>query len=232
MENSEEKKKSKVGIIIIIILLLLLIAFVIWFFLLRDKKESGDTTTTTTSPTTTTTVVYDKKRPEYDEKEGVLNQVVDEDGKAIAPDFVIDGIILVGNRHSYAGLEADTESIIEKLSKEGYKKTGINSSFYLNEWIEFYIDTKYSGSTSDVKILITPHKAAATLTDTPCDKLVELAEEKGTVIEYNKPESDNYKYVNNGYVSMDYPEGKYDISFVYKNKLAYFMTISMTKESE
>ena len=61
---------------------------------------------------------------------------------------------------------------------------------------------------------------------------IELAEEKGTVIEYNKPEADNYKYVNNGYVSMDYPEGKYDISFVYKNKLAYFMTISLTKESE
>ena len=29
---------------------------------------------------------------------------------------------------------------------------------------------------------------------------------------------------------MDYPEGKYDILFTYKGKLAYFINISETKE--
>ena len=168
---------------------------------------------------------------EYDYKDGVLTQIVDEEGNPKQTDFVIDGIILVGNRHGYAGLEAESEGIMEKLSANGYLKTGINSSFYLNEWIEFYIDTKYSGLESDVKILITPHKTVEELEKLSLSELEELANNNGGyVIDYKTPEEENYKYVGNGYVNMDYPEGMYDILFTYKGKIAYFININLTKE--
>ena len=50
------------------------------------------------------------------------------------------------------------------------------------------------------------------------------------VLDYKTPEEDNYKYVGEGYVHQDYKEGKYDILFTYKGKLAYFININETKE--
>ena len=228
MENNE-KKKSKLGIIIIAIIIILLILFLVWFFLLRDngKDNNGNNTNTNTNsgnPTAHTTV-------EYDYKDGVLTQIVDEEGNPLQTDFVIDGIILVGNRHSYAGLEAEAGEIMEKLKEQGYKKEGINSSFYLNEWIEFYIDLNYTKAASDVEILVTPHKTVEELQKLSLTQLEELANENGGfVLPYNTPDAENYMYVGNGYVHQDYPAGKYDILFTYKGKLAYFINIDLTKE--
>ena len=243
MENNE-KKKSNVGLIIVIIIIILLLLFALWFFLLRDKGTTNNNNTNNNN----TSEKIDKKdektdnkdeKPkentgyEYDYKDGVLTQIVDEEGNPKQTDFVIDGIILVGNRHSYAGLEAESEEIIEKLVSQGYKKDGINSSFYLNEYIQFYIDTKYSGSANDVKILVTPHKTVEELEKLSLTKLEELANENGGfVLDYKTPEADNYKYVGEGYVNMDYPEGKYDILFTYKGKLAYFININESKEPQ
>ena len=235
MENNE-KKKSNVGLIIVIIIIILLLLFAVWFFLLRDKGTTNNNNTNNNNNTQENSNTNNGTTPsnnthEYNYFEGKLTQIVDEDGNPKQTGFVIDGIILVGNRHSYAGLEAESEGIIEKLVSQGYKKEGINSSFYLNEWIEFYIDTKYSGSANDVKILITPHKTVEELEKLSLTKLEELANDNGGyVIDYKTPEADNYKYVGNGYVNMDYPEGKYDILFTYKGKLAYFININETKE--
>ncbi len=168
-----------------------------------------------------------KEAYEYDYKEGVLTQIVDEEGNPKQTDFIINGVILVGNRHSYDGLNAGDESIIETLSKNGYKKEGINSSFYLNEYIEFYLDTDYKGNENDVRILIVPHKPIEELEKVDLEL---LASEKGAVMNYIEPDNNNYKYVNEGYVSIDYPEGKYDILFTYKGKIAYFISIDETKE--
>ena len=188
----------------------------------NNQKENSNTNNGTTPSNNT----Y-----EYNYFDGKLTQIVDEEGNPKQTDFVIDGIILVGNRHSYEGIPAEGERIMEALVKKGYNKDGINTSFYLNEWIEFYIDTKYSGAESDVKILITPHKTVEELEKMPLSKLEELANDNGGyVIDYKTPEADNYKYVGNGYVNMDYPEGKYDILFTYKGKLAYFINVNLTKE--
>ena len=231
-EIIEEKKKSKAGLIIILIFLLLLILFAVWYFLIRDK---GETTPTNNGNNTQETDNKDEKPKEnktieYNYTDGVLTQIVDEEGKPLQTDFVIDGIILVGNRHSYANLEAGVEGIMEKLVQEGYKKEGINSSFYLNEWIEIYLDTKYTGKEGNVRILITPHKTVEEYQKMTAVEIVTLAEEKGAVIEYKTPDVENHKYVGNGYVSMDYPEGKYDILFMYNEKLAYFINITESKE--
>ena len=237
MEN-KEKKKSKVGIIILIIILILLILFAVWFFLLKDKKETDKSDDKKQSSEKVKEKkeekkeekIEDKKIYEYDYKDGVLTEIVDEEGNPLQDDFVIDGIILVGNRHSYDGLEAESEGVVEKLVSQGYKKEGINSSFYLNEWIEFYLDTKYTGSIDDVKILVVPHMTVDKYEEKTYTELEELALEKGFVMDYAEPDSENYNYIGNNYVNMDYEEGKYDILFTYKNKIAYFITIDLIKE--
>ena len=234
MENNE-KKKSNVGLIIVIIIIILLLLFAVWFFLLRDKGTTNNNNTNNNN-TSEKTDKKDEKTDnktgyEYNYRDGVLTQIVDEEGNPKQTDFVIDGIILVGNRHSYEGVDPESEGFMNKLVAKGYKKEDIYSDFYLNEWIEFYIDTKYSGAESDVKILITPHKTVEELEKMSLSKLEELANDNGGyVIDYKTPEADNYKYVGNGYVNMDYPEGKYDILFTYKGKLAYFINVNLTKE--
>ena len=234
MENNE-KKKSNVGLIIVIIIIILLLLFAVWFFLLRDKGTTNNNNTNNNN-TSEKTDKKDEKTDnktgyEYDYRDGVLTQIVDEEGNPKQTDFVIDGIILVGNRHSYEGVDPESEGFMNKLVAKGYKKEDIYSDFYLNEWIEFYIDTKYSGAESDVKILVTPHKTVEELEKLSLSQLEELANDNGGyVIDYKTPEADNYKYVGNGYVNMDYKEGKYDILFTYKGKLAYFININLTKE--
>ena len=191
----------------------------------QTNNNEQDNTNTNSVPTTS------NEKHEYNYFDGKLTQIVDEEGNPKQPDFVIDGIILMGNRHSYEGIQADGEGVIAALVKKGYNKEGINTSFYLNEWIEFYIDTKYSKPVDDVKIIVTPHKTVEELEKLSLSKLEELANENGGfVLDYKTPEEDNYKYVSEGYVNMDYPEGKYDILFTYKGKLAYFINIDLTKE--
>ena len=120
---------------------------------------------------------------------------------------------------------------MEKLVAKGYNKEGLNSSFYLNEYIEFYMDTKYDGSERDVLILVTPHHTVEEYEEMSLSKLEELANENGGfILPYQTPDAEKYKYVGNGYVNRDFPEGAYDILFTYKGKLAYFINIDETKE--
>ena len=229
MENEEKKKNNVVLIVIIIIIILLLLLFAIWYFLIRDK--GGNTSGEGGSGTINTTTPAPNKVVEYDYKDGVLTAILDEEGNPLQTDFVINGLILVGNRHSYAGLEAGVEGVVQKLVEQGYKKEGLNSSFYLNEYIEFYIDTAYTGSNDDVKIMVVPHKTVEEYLKLSLSQLEELASNNGGfVMDYQTPDTENYKYVGNGYVNMDYPEGKYDILFTYKGKLAYFINITEIKE--
>lgn len=223
-----ENKKSNSGLIIAIIIIILLLLFALWFFVLRDKGNNNDVREQNNT-NVNGDVTPSNNTVEYDYRDGVLTQIVDENGNPKQTDFVIDGIILIGNRHSYNGRDDEVE-IIKDFVNQGYKKEGLNSSFYLNEWIELYIDTNYSGSESDVRILIVPHKDINEYEKMEYTALEELASEKGTIINYNNPDPDNYKYVGNGYVNQDYLEGKYDILFTYKGKIAYFINISEVKE--
>ena len=166
---------------------------------------------------------------QYNYRDGVLQEIVDEEGNPLQTDFVINGLILVGNRHDYD--RNDTELIIEYFVGQGYKKEDLNSSFYLGEWIEIYVDTDYAKSTDDVKIIAVPHKTVEEYQKLSLSKLEELANDNGGfVLDYKEPEADNYKYVGNGYIHQDYPEGKYDLLFTYKGKLAYFVQMDLTKE--
>lgn len=229
----------------VLIIVALIVVLVIGLFILTgcgNKKEESNTTNNNSQSvqknenitnkalnTTNNTTTSSSANFEYDYKDGVLTQIVDEEGNPKQTDFVIDGIILIGNRRYYTDTD-DTQSILERFIKQGYKTDGINSSFYLNEYINFYIDTKYKGLDSDVKILVVPHKTVEELEKMTFEQLTTLAEEKGFLMDYQKPDEGNYKYVGENFVSMDYPEGKYDILFTYKEKLAYFINITETAE--
>ena len=176
MENSE-KKKTNIGLIIVIIIIILLLLFAVWFFLLKDKGTTNNNIQENSNINNGTTP--SKEKIEYNYFDGKLTQIVDEEGKPKQIDFVIDGIILVGNRHSYDGIDANNEGLMNKLVAKGYNKDGINTSFYLNEYIEFYLDTKYSGDVSDVKILVVPHKTVEELEKMSYSKLEELANDNG-----------------------------------------------------
>ena len=218
--------------IIIIIILLLLILFAVWFFLLRDKKENKpvDNGNNTSEQGNKTEEPKNNQKYEYDYRDGVLTQIVDEEGNPKQTDFIIDGVILIGNRHDYIDRD-DTMEYIQYFAQQGYKKEGINSSFYLSEWIQFYIDTNYSKPVDDVKIIVTPHKTVEELEVLSLNQLEDLANENGGfVLEYKTPDEENYKFVSEGYVHQESQEGKYDILFTYKGKLAYFINIDLTKE--
>ena len=166
---------------------------------------------------------------EYDYKDGVLTAIVDENGNPKQNDFIINGVILVGNRHNYFGTD-DVEGALANFVKEGYKTEGINSSFYLNEYIGFYMDTQYSGYIGDVKILALPHKTVEEYEKMSEDDLFDLAYSKGFCMDYSNPDENNYKFVAENYVNIDLPEGKYDLLFTYKGKVAYFINVNLTLE--
>ena len=228
------KKKNKgLGIIILIIIIILLL-FAVWFFLLKDKGETNNSKNNNNNTEEKAENKKDEPKEnntvEYDYKDGVLTQIIDEEGNPVVTEFTIDGIILVGNRHSYAGLEADTEGIIQKLVSQGYLKEGINSSFYLNEYIEFYIDTPYVGPLAKLDVFVVPYKPIEEYQNMSFKKILELANEKGFNLSIDNIDKDNYFYAGEGYVNMDYSEGKYDILFLYDQKIAYFLQIDLTKE--
>lgn len=227
--NNKSERKSNFKLIIVIIIIILLILFAVWFFFLKDNRKTNKNNSNI-QENSNNEKNLEKKQYEYNYRDGVLTQVVDEDGNPKQNDFIIDGIILVGNRHNYNDINNGVSEVIETLSKEGYKKENINSSFYLNEYIRFYIDTKYSGDENDVRIYIIPHKAIEEIEKMNSDDLELYAFENGSVTNYLTPDSDNYKFSAETYVNQDLPEGKYDILFSYKGKVAYFININETKE--
>ena len=209
----KENNKSK---LVIIIILLLLVLFSICFLVLKDKNIF-------------TSEIDTKEVIKYNYTGGFLNRIVDESGKPKQNDFVIDGIILIGNRHSYVESEENT-STLSYFEEIGYLTKNINSSFYLNERIEMYVSTNYSGSNDDIKIFITPHKNVTKYESMSFEELINFALEKGSVVDYEHPDENHPTYISNPYVSSDLKPGKYDILFTYKENLAYLLTIDLSKE--
>ena len=226
MENKEQKK-SNIGLIIILIIILLLILFGVWFFLLRGNNNTNGETNNGNKQqeqSNTTNTNNDK----YSYRQGELTQIVDEEGNPKQTDFIINGLILVGNRHDYSDL-SEEKATIEILSEKGYNKTGLMSKFYIGEWIEMYMDTTYTKE--DIKVYLTSHKNVEEWETMSASKIEEVAlNQNGGKMEYQKPDEENYKYVGNICTTGDAKEGDYDILILYKDKLAYFIEVNLTKE--
>ena len=122
----------KKGILVIsLIIVLSLGLFILTGCGNKENEVTNNTQTIQKNESATNTEVSDVNKTtnsehEYTYKDGVLTQIVDEDGNPTQTDFVIDGIILVGNRHDYE--RDDSMEIIESFAKKGYKKEDINKS--------------------------------------------------------------------------------------------------------
>lgn len=219
-----EKMKSRSRIVIAIIIFIMLVLAIISICI---RNSSGVPTVSKDQSINNDEATTLPDEIEYQYEEGNLCTIVDETGNPKQNEFVIDGLILAGNQHKYGD---DSASDIESLLVDGYKVEGINSSFYLDEYIQFYIYTSYEGSEEDVKILVTPHNSVEEYEKMSYDQLNDLAKTKGFVLDYKKPDLENNRFVGENYVNGDYPEGKYDILFTYKGKLAYYININETKE--
>ena len=88
----------------------------------------------------------------------------------------------------------------------------------------------YSVGSGDVKILAVPHKTVEEYEKMSADDLFDLAYSKGFCMDYSNPDEDNNKFVAENYVNIELPEGKYDLLFTYKGKVAYFINVNLTPE--
>ena len=159
VENNENKK-SNLGILVGVIVAIVVILLVILFLLKGRTPNNGGGGGNTPAHANT----------EYDYRTGVLYTMVDEEKKPKQTDFTINGLFLIGNIHTYEGV-GESEQVVDHFAKQGFKTEGINSSFYLNEHIEFYLDTNYSGNDMDVKIYIVPHHTVEEYAKMDFDKL-------------------------------------------------------------
>ena len=169
---------------------------------------------------------------EIDIKDGVLYAFTDEEGNPKQTALTVNGVILAGNQHGYNDL-SNTELIMPQLVARGYKTEGINSSFYLNEYIEVYADTVYSGPDEAVKIVLAPQKAADEYEKMSFDELAEFAlSNGGAVIDWQTPDEENYKYIGEGYVNADFPAGAYDLIFTCNGEPAYYISLTVSENPE
>ena len=113
------------------LIIALIVVLIIGLFILNrcGGKEDTDTTTSSNTDSASKNVSSDtndeKQDDKYDYIPGVLYEIINDDGEPIQTDFVIDGIILIGNKQTYPEA-GGTETPIEALSKTS--TTGISLS--------------------------------------------------------------------------------------------------------
>ena len=222
----KHNNKSLIGKILVILTILVLL-FSIWFFFIRNNKPI----TSKSNKQTIKEKINKKEEPvntKEDIKVGNLMTIFGKDGNPIQNEFIIDGIILIGDNHSYFNTD-DKETIINTFLNEGFKKEDINNEFYLEEKINLYLDTKYDGEDSNIKILLVPHNSIEEFDNKEFSLIEKLASEEGYILNYVKPTEENNKYIGSMDLNNSSPEGYYDILFIYNNKIAYYLVINLKK---
>ena len=222
---------------IVLYALLIIVLFLI-FLTLKDKGSKSE-------PVNNTAYTSDSDKDQkqtrnsakngldpYSYRNGALQAFIDNNGQPRQTEFVINGLILTGNRHGQNKYAQDNSP--DNLIDKGFKTRNLFSSFWLNEYISIYIDTEYSGPVEDVKIIAAPHQVAKVWEKMSPEELLQAGqtENGGFIMEYHQPQTDNHNFIGEQYVSLDHGKaGKYDILFIYKDKPAYFVVIDMTLEA-
>ncbi len=131
-------------------------------------------------------------------------------------EFKLNGLRLDGNRSAPENNGKDTAT------------TGIRSGFFLDERIEFYLDTDYRKPDSeDVKVLCVKHRPYSEYSDISFDSLLEEAAFTETFTEQPADASCFDPYV----FSENFGEGNYDVLFTYKGEIVYYIVIQLTPET-
>lgn len=131
----------------------------------------------------------------------VLGKLVTVDERS---DFQLNSLYLWGNYH--------------EEEERFYDVEGINSDFYLNEYIDFYPDYSFSGNTDRVKIIIVHHRPLDTLLRTSYDDFC-----LDCSYAFYLQELDSDGYMDSACLSPGNEEGLYDILFCCDEKLVCYM---------
>lgn len=139
---------------------------------------------------------------------GVLVKTADE------PEFVLSGLRLDGNRSN------------QDENGKDFAKAGIRNEFFLDERIEFYLDTDYISETDDVKVVCLPHHPFDEYADMSFDEITEGA----AFVETFYVQEPDVECFNPYVFSENFTEGDYDILFTYKGEIVYYTVITLTSE--
>lgn len=161
----------------------------------------------------------------YKFNKGELVRITDDNNEPAVADFEIKGLIVVGNQTEGAGFDAQKSG--------GYKTSGLKADFMLNEHITLHAE-EITGNTEDLKIICLPHREMADYILKSADELTQIAETEGAYVNASGPDTERDNEIVDFYVGPieERKAGSYDILFVYKGKLAYYLPIELSKPAE
>ena len=158
----------------------------------------------------------------YKFNKGELVRITDDNNEPAVADFEIKGLIVAGNQTEGAGFDAQKSG--------GYKTSGLKADFMLNEHITLHAE-EITGNTEDLKIICLPHREMADYILKSADELTQIAETEGAYVNASGPDTERDNEIVDFYVGPieERKAGSYDILFVYKGKLAYYLPIELSK---
>ncbi len=158
----------------------------------------------------------------YKFNKGELVRITDDNNEPVVTDFEIKGLIVAGNQTEGAGFDAQKSG--------GYKTSGLKADFMLNEHITLHAEG-ITGNTEDLKIICLPHREMADYILKSADELTQIAETEGAYVNASGPDAERDNEIVDFYVGPieERKAGSYDILFVYKGKLAYYLPIELSK---
>ncbi len=158
----------------------------------------------------------------YKFNKGELVRITDDNNEPAVTDFEIKGLIVAGNQTEGAGFDAQKSG--------GYKTSGLKADFMLNEHITLHAE-EITGNTEDLKIICLPHREMADYILKSADELTQIAETEGAYVNASGPDTERDNEIVDFYVGPieERKAGSYDILFVYKGKLAYYLPIELSK---
>ena len=158
----------------------------------------------------------------YKFNKGELVRITDDNSEPAVTDFEIKGLIVAGNQTEGAGFDAQKSG--------GYKTSGLKADFMLNEHITLHAE-EITGNTEDLKIICLPHREMADYILKSADELTQIAETEGAYVNASGPDAERDNEIVDFYVGPieERKAGSYDILFVYKGKLAYYLPIELSK---
>ena len=161
----------------------------------------------------------------YQFNKGELVRITNDENEPAVADFEIKGLIVVGNQTEGAGFDAQKSG--------GYKTSGLKADFMLNEHITLHAEG-ITGNTEDLKIICLPHREMADYIFKSADELTQIAETEGAYVNASGPDAERDNEIVDFYVGPieERKAGSYDILFVYKGKLAYYLPIELSKPAE
>ena len=161
----------------------------------------------------------------YKFNKGELVRITDDNNEPAVADLEIKGLIVAGNQTEGAGFDAQKSG--------GYKTSGLKADFMLNEHITLHAEG-ITGNTEDLKIICLPHREMADYILKSADELTQIAETEGAYVNASGPDAERDNEIVDFYVGPieERKAGSYDILFVYKGKLAYYLPIELSKPAE